>query len=341
MALNCCAIPGAIVHRPHGPQRSARSRWRWMTSVIAPALLWLCVGGSVAAADAPIEPVEPIGPVELVRDGFEFTEGPAYDHMADVLYFSDIPANKIYALDGQGEFHVFSDDSDHTNGIVYAASGRWTGNLVACQMDGRVVVYDTQTGEVAEVLADGYDGQRFNAPNDLVIDAHDGVYFTDPLYRAPDPLPQGIQAVYYRAADGQVTRLTGDIKAPNGIALSPDGSRLYLIPTMQSEMLVYEVEGPGQLGQPEVLCRLRQPEGKQGTGGDGMAVDEEGNLYITSNLGVQIFSADGQYRGLIEVPAVPANVTFGGPDLKTLYITARKGLYRVAMPIAGDKPGNS
>jgi gluconolactonase len=135
-----------------------------------------------------------------------------------------------------------------------------------------------------------------------------------------------------------VTRITGHIAAPNGIGLSPDGKRLYVIPTQQAEMLVYEISGPGKIGEAKVFCTLRQPEGKSDTGGDGMAVDEQGNLYITSNLGVQIFSADGEYRGIVETPEQPANVTFGGPDRKTLYITARTGLYRTQMPIAGLKP---
>jgi gluconolactonase len=280
--------------------------------------------------------IQPVGPVELVRDGFEFTEGPAYDP-AGVLYFSDIPANKIYAMDDMGEFSVFTDESSHTNGIVYVTSGKYAHKLVACQMDGRIALYHSSTGR-ADVLTDSYDGNRFNAPNDLVVDAHDGIYFTDPFFRAPQPLPQEIQAVYYRAGDGTVSRITGHIAAPNGIALSPDSKRLYVIPTQQAEMLVYEISGPGKIGEAKVFCTLRQPEGKSGTGGDGMAVDVQGNLYITSNLGVQIFSADGQYRGLIETSEQPANVTFGGPELKTLYITARTGLYRAEMPIAGLKP---
>lgn len=291
------------------------------------------ISGSVGAEDA----IAPVGPVELVRDGFQFVEGPAYEPTSGVLYFSDIPANKIYAMDSAGEFSEFTDASNHTNGIVFASGGKFAGKLVACQMDGRVVLYDTST-KTYDVLADKYDGQRFNAPNDLVVDAVGGIYFTDPLFLAPEPLPQGIQAVYYRSVDGEVTRLTGDIAAPNGIALSPDGKRLYVIPSRQSEMLVYDVTGPGKIGAGEVFCTLKQPEGKSGTGGDGMAVDEQGNLYITTDLGVQIYSPAGEYRGLVETAEQPANVTFGGADRKTLYITARTGLYRAQMPIAGLKP---
>jgi len=283
------------------------------------------------------ETIQPTGAVELIRDGFEFLEGPAYEPQSGVLYFSDIPANKIYTLNASGEIGVFTDDSRHTNGIVYVSGGKFGGKLAACQMDGQVVVYDPKTKDF-EVLAAEYGSARFNAPNDLVVDAQGGIYFTDPLFRAPQPLPQEIQAVYYRATDGTVTRLTENLAAPNGVALSPDGKRLYVIPSQQADMLVYEISEPGKIGEGKVFCTLKQPAGKTQTGGDGMVVDVEGNLYITSNLGVQIFSAEGEYRGLVQSSQQPANVTFGGEDLKTLYITARTGLYRVQMPIAGLKP---
>lgn len=283
------------------------------------------------------ETIQPTGAVELIRAGFEFLEGPAYEPQSGVLYFSDIPANKIYTLNASGEIGVFTDDSRHTNGIVYVSGGKFAGKLAACQMDGQVAIYDPKTKDF-EVLAAEYGNARFNAPNDLVVDAQGGIYFTDPLFRAPQPLPQEIQAVYYRASDGTVTQLTENLAAPNGVALSPDGKRLYVIPSQQADMLVYEISGPGKIGEGKVFCTLKQPEGKTQTGGDGMVVDVEGNLYITSNLGVQIFSAEGEYRGLVQLDQQPANVTFGGEDLKTLYITARTGLYRVQMPIAGLKP---
>jgi gluconolactonase len=275
----------------------------------------------------------PVGAVETVHEGFAFTEGPAWEPTSGVLYFSDIPNSSIHRLTADGQLTQFTDDSKHTNGIFFAADGR----MLACQMDGQVVVYDLSNGQ-AKVLADQYDGKRFNAPNDLVIDAVGGIYFTDPLFRAPEPLPQGIQAVYYIASDGTVSRVTEHIAAPNGIGLSPDGARLYVIPSQQAEMLVYDVDEPGKLSGGRTLCRVKQPEGKDNTGGDGMAMDVEGNLYITTNLGVEIVSPEGQHRGLVKFPQQPANVTFAGPERKTMYVTARTGLYRVEMPIAGLKP---
>ncbi len=272
----------------------------------------------------------PAGKVEMV--GFAFTEGPAWDPRG-ALYFSDIPRTTIHRLDRDQRLTAFTTDSKHTNGIMIAADGR----MLACQMDGQVVSYDVDTGK-STVLASEFEGKRFNAPNDLVIDKAGGIYFTDPLFRAPTPLPQGVQAVYYISSSGSVSRVTGDIAAPNGIGLSPDGKSLYVIPSRQAEMLVYNVDAPGKLSGGRTLCRLKQPAGKDNTGGDGMTVDVEGNLYITTNLGVEIFSAEGKHRGLVTFPQQPANVTFGDDDRKTMYVTARTGLYRVAMPIAGLPP---
>ncbi len=276
--------------------------------------------------------ITPVGEVETVHEGFEFTEGPAWDPRG-TLYFTDIPNTTIHRLSADDKLTPFTKESAHANGIMVAADGR----MLVCQMDGQVVSYDIESGK-STVLARQFDGKRFNAPNDLVIDKSGGVYFTDPLFRAPQPLPQQVQSVYYISRSGQVSRVTGDLAAPNGIGLSPDGKRLYIIPSRQAEMLVYDVEGPGKISGGRTLCRLKQPAGQDNTGGDGMVVDVEGNIYVTTNLGVEIFSSDGQHRGLVTFPEQPANVTFGGGDRKTMYVTARHGLYRVAMPIAGLPP---
>ena len=166
------------------------------------------------------------------------------------------------------------------------------------------------------MLADKYDGKRFNAPNDLVIDRAGGVYFTDPAFRAPKPLPQGKTAVYYLSADGKVTRLIDDLPNPNGVILSPDEKTLYVIPSGQAEMMSYPVEGPGKIGKGKVFCTLKQPAKAKNSGGDGLTVDVKGNLYITSQLGLQVFDKDGKYLGTIKFPEQPANVTFGGAGLQ-------------------------
>jgi len=302
---------------------------------LADALLLasLCCQASLAQSPVDSGGIEPLGKVEVVKTDFAFTEGPAWSKDGS-LFFTDIPNSTIHILfEHRNTLGTFTRESGHANGILIDADGR----LLVCQMDGRVVQYDQKTAKY-NVLADGYGGKRFNAPNDLIIDEAGGIYFTDPLFRAPEPLPQGLQAVYYIAPTGKVSRLTGNLAAPNGIGLSPDGKRLYVIPSRQAEMLVYDVKGPGKISNGRTLCRLKQPPGKDNTGGDGMAVDVKGNLYITTHLGVEIFSDSGKHLGLVTFPQQPANVTFGGADRKTMYVTARTGLYRVDMPIAGLEP---
>jgi len=274
--------------------------------------------------------VTPSGPVEKVKDGFKFVEGPAWGP-DKALYFTDIPANRIYRYQPEGNnLDVFLEPTGHSNGLMFDLKNR----LLMCQMDGQLVSLDLATKE-QNVVADKHQGIRFNARNDLAIDQVGGIYFTDPRFQSPEPYPQGTEAFYYRAADGTVVRLGADLQAPNGIGLSPDGKTLYVVPSMQKQIMAYEVLEPGKIGPGRVLCELKQPEGEDNGGGDGMAIDEKGNLYITSGIGVQIYDSQGKLLHVISVPEVPANVTFGGEDRKTLYITARTSLYRCAMPVAG------
>jgi gluconolactonase len=191
-------------------------------------LLPLCL----PAADEKAETVPglgPLGPAVKLHTGFAFTEGPAADRAGNV-YFSDIPNQKIYKVDLKGKLSLFRDKSNRANGLMVNARGE----VVACEMAGQVAAYSPD-GKKRRVLAAKHDGKRFNAPNDLVIDRHGGIYFTDPAFGAPLPLPQGKTAVYYLSADGKTTRLLDDLPNPNGITLSPDEKTLYVIPSGQPD----------------------------------------------------------------------------------------------------------
>src|SRR4029077_4213053 len=122
------------------------------------------------------------------------------------------------------------------------------------------------------VITDKYDGKRYNAPNDLVLDKAGGVYFTDPEFRAPKPLPQEKTAVYYADAEGKVTRLIDNLPNPNGVILSIDEKTLYVIPSGQADMMMYPIVAPGKIGQGKVFCTLQQAEGKKSGGGDGLTI---------------------------------------------------------------------
>jgi gluconolactonase len=296
-------------------------------------LLAAFVAASVAAHgdETPIEGIGPAGPVEKIDGKFEFTEGPVW--VKDSLYFTDIPKNRIYRLDGEGKVHVFVEPSKHANGLFAHANGE----IYACQMDGRLVAYSAD-GRQERVLVEKYNDKRFNAPNDLVIDREGGVYFTDPAFRAPMPLPQGETSVYYLSPGGDVQKILQGLPNPNGVILSPDEKWLYVIPSGQAEMMAYPLASPGQLNEGGVFCTLKQPPGQtRPGGGDGLTVDTHGNIYITSKLGIQVFSPKHEALGIIETPEQPANVTFGGADLKTLYVTARTSVYKIPMHVAGHQ----
>lgn len=311
-----------------------------LLTVMIGGLLSSGLGHELAAQeDAAKEPASqqlkglgPVGAVTKIQGGFQFLEGPALTPDGSI-YFTDIPDNVIQRLRPDGTIERFLEPSAHANGLMYGGEGR----LLACQMDGQLVSIDLKTKQIS-VLAGQYQQKRFNACNDLVIDKEGGIYFTDPRYSAPEPWPQGREAFYYRSADGNVVRLADDLKAPNGIGLSPDEKTLYVIPSMSDRMMAYEVKQPGVLGSGRVLCRLQQVGDATNGGGDGMALDVQGNLYITSSAGIQVFSPAGDLLGIIEVPETPANCAFGGEDHKTLFITARTGLYRCDTPVAGLIP---
>ena len=283
------------------------------------------------AAQEPIPGIGPKGPATKVAGGFGFIEGPAADGQGN-LYFSDIPNARIHKLDAQGKVTVFREKSNKSNGLMVDGKGR----ILACEMDGAVVALSAD-GQGREVLADQHNGKPLNAPNDLVIDKTGGIYFTDPMYGAKTPLPQGKTCVYYLPKGGKPVRLLDNLPNPNGVILSPDEKTLYVIPSSQRQMMAYPVEAPGKLGAGRVFCELAQRRPGGNSGGDGLAVDVQGNLYITAETGVQVWSPAGKLLGTLVFPEQPANCDFGGPGNKTLYATARTGLYQVELEIPGHR----
>lgn len=291
------------------------------------------VHGFAADPPKPIPGIGPTGPIKKLHGGFKFVEGPAADKSGTV-FFTDIPAERILKVDPMGNLSVFREHTRLVNGTMWSA----TGELVGCQQKSGKLVAFSADGKSERVLATGFNGIRFNAPNDLVIDKAGGVYMTDPNYGAPKPLPQGKTSVYYISAKGEVTRIVEQLPNPNGIILSPEERTLYVIPTDQADMMAYSISEPGKIYGGRVFCRIVQPNtGPQNTGGDGLTIDTKGNLYVTTRLGIQIFDQAGKHLGTIAVPEQPANCTFGGPDFKTLYITARTSLYVVPMEAVGHR----
>jgi len=183
-------------------------------------------------------------------------------------------------------------------------------------------------------VTEGIEGKPLLAPNDLIIDAKGGIYFTDP---GPRPVVPGrISYVYYLAAGAKQPVVIDDkIARPNGLTLTQDGRTLIVDDTIGPVVYSYDVQADGSATNKRPFTQLRDiPEGKE-SGADGLALDRDGRLYITTLTGVQVFDAGGQYLGTIKVPRQPANAAFAGADKRTLYITAREGLYRVKMLAQG------
>ena len=293
-------------------------------------LLVLLAAGA-AAQERPIAGVGPTAKVVRLHTGFRFTEGPAADAHGSV-FFTDIPNARIHKVDANGKLSVFAENSRRANGLMFTAQGV----LVVCEGEGQVVAY-APDGKKRVVVAATFGDTRFNAPNDLVIDRRGGIYFTDPYFGPPKPLPQGTLGVYYVAPNGTVSRVLTNLPHPNGVILSPDEKTLYVVPSRSAEVRAYPVVAPGKLGKGRVFATLKQPEGRTGTGGDGLTVDTRGNLYITSRLGIQVYSSAGRLLGVLAFPEQPSNVTFGGKDFKTLYVTARTSLYCLRMEAQGHR----
>ena len=272
------------------------------------------VAAGTAAAQDKIAHIGPSGEIKKAHTGFKFTEGPACDGDGNV-YFSDIPNEKIHKIDASGKLSVFREKSNVANGLMVNAKGE----IVARELSGAIVALSAD-GEERRVICDKYEGNRFNAPNDLVIDKAGGVYFTDPSFRAPTPLPQNKTCVYYVDASGKVTRLIDDLPNPNGVRLSPDEKTVYVF---RRPEVTDELSARGQARKGKCSANRLSWEGGNG-GGDGGTIDEKGNVYIAAGTGpgLRLIRQDARHDQFEH----PSNATFGGKDMKTLFVSAPPSL---------------
>jgi len=302
--------------------------------------------------------------VELLIDGatqgpgLTFAEGPKW--LNGKLYFSsmffdqswggDPKKSAIVEMDPDGTYRYVSQGQMQANGLMPLPSG----NLAVCDMFGHRIIEMTTQGSIVKTLVAAYEGKPIDGPNDLVIDARGGIYFTDPQFTPDAVKSQPGRAVYYRTPEGKVIRVIEPnvFAMPNGVVLSPDGKTLYVNNTYDSETFwnvdtdkdntvwAYDVDGDGSLRNgrkfaelqltPEVLDR----KGRS-SGADGMTIDALGNIYVATYAGLQIFNSQGGFIGLINLPVYPVSCCFGGEDMKTLYMVGYDKVYRIRTHVAG------
>jgi len=284
------------------------------------AALWtVCIVAMACTAQAQ-SVVAPEAEVVKLAGDFRFTEGPAADAQGNI-FFTDIPNNRILKWSLDGVLSVSRENSGGANGLYFDKDG----NLLVCEGGGRRLVSIASNGTLS-VLADRYEGATFNSLNDLWIDPQGGVYFTDPRYGNRDNLPQDGEHAYYLTPDHQkIIRVVDDMVRPNGLIGTPDGKRLYVTDNGGRKTFAYTINADGTLSNKTLFCS---------EGADGMTIDSEGNVYLTTNV-VAVFNPKGEKIEEIVVPERPANVTFGAADRKTLFVTARTSLYSVAMRVTG------
>ena len=287
-------------------------------------------GGALDAAggpDAPArDPLAGLGQVTTVATNLMFTEGPQWRAAAGEFVFSDIPANVIYRWrPGGGAPTVFRPASGNANGNAVDPAGV----LVSCEHGGRRVARGD--GATATTVVDRFETKRLNSPNDVVVRSDGTIYFTDPPYGLGGAASElGFMGVFRVAPGGAVTAEHRGALAdrPNGIALSPDERILYVGDSEAHVVRRFTVASDGALSDRRTFVTPSQTP-------DGMAVDADGNLFVATSAGVEVFAPDGRRWGAIAVPQQPSNVAFGGADARTLLITARTGVYAVTLANPG------
>jgi gluconolactonase len=274
--------------------------------------------------------------IERLYTGCRWTEGPVYFPALRSLLFSDIPNDRMLRFDEQSEaVSIFRQPADYTNGNTVDRQGR----LVSCQHGPRRVVRTEHDGSIT-VLADRFEGKRFNSPNDVVVKSDDSIWFTDPSYgidsdyegfQAPSEL--GERRVYRIDPRSGAVRVVADgFAQPNGLAFSVDEKRLYIVDSGKGRgiMRVFDVQGAElQGGDVFIECA----DGIY----DGLRIDANDRIWTSAGEAVHCHERDGTLLGRIVLAERVANLCFGGPKRNRLYITATSSLYSVLLAVSGAK----
>lgn len=286
--------------------------------------------------------------VERIVSGRKWVEGPVWNRKEGYLLFSDIPTNSVIKWqEGKGT-GVFLHPSGYTgktpfegpepgsNGLTFDPQGR----LVLAEHGDRRIARLEKNG-TKTTLVDRFEGKRINSPNDVVFKSNGDLYFTDPPFGLPksfdDPRKEtAFQGVYRYSKDGKVTLLTKDIKAPNGIAFSPDEKRLYISNSNAADAgwMGYDVKADGTIENGRILFNGTALVKKMPGAPDGMKVDREGNIFGAGPGGIYVISPDGKHLGSIEIGVPTGNVAWG-EDGSSLFITSNTNVFRLKLTTKG------
>ena len=273
--------------------------------------------------------------VDVVREGFEGTEGPVLLKDGSLL-FTENRADRIVRIAPDNSISTYLEKTGSANALAVNAAG----DLLAVQTSPSAIAV---LGPKAKPLATAYAGKPFNRPNDLAAARNGNIYFTDPG-AAPQPGAAPAKTGLYRLDKrGKVSLIADDIRRPNGVALSPDEKTLYVANTAGEALIAYSVASDGRLSNRRDFAKLagfkETPNGPS-SGADGITVDADGRVYVATSAGVQVFSPDGAALGIIPLPRAPQNLAFGGKDRSQLYVVGRGAVYRIATLTHGvDRPG--
>ena len=264
--------------------------------------------------------------VQLLADGFAFTEGPAADAEGNV-YFTDQPNDRIMKWSIDGGVSTFMQPCGRSNGLYFD----YDKNLIACA-DEKNELWSIANDTTVTVLLSDYQGHLLNGPNDVWVHPNRNIYFTDPFYYRPywkelrGKMEQPCQGVYMLSPGGQVTCVIDDLEKPNGIIGTPDGKTLYVADIQAQKTYRYAISEDGSLFNKKLFCRM---------GSDGMTIDNEGHVYLTGNW-VTVFASNGAMIAKYYVPENwIANVCFGGKKRDLLFMTASRGVYGLKMRVHG------
>lgn len=261
----------------------------------------------------------------LVSSAFRFTEGPAADRTGNI-YFTDQPNDRIMKWNTNGTIEVFMEKCGRSNGLYVDQAG----DLLACA-DENNQLWKIDKNKKVTVLVHNFEGKRLNGPNDLWVTPQGGIYFTDPWYKRDywkhETQEISQQRVYFfNPIQNKTIIVAEDLLQPNGIIGTPDGHTLYVADIKAKKTYEYKINPDGQLSDKKLFCDL---------GSDGMTVDRKGNVYLTGR-GVTVYDKMGKLIGQIPIQEPwTANVTFGGKNRKTLFITASKSVYTLKMRVKG------